>query len=453
MKKDGFTPRSEHPRRVEVIQSRVGFLKATAWMRDYDEHITPLYWTIKQNKNSHYLGFSLDDSNRVAYSRGCHRHDYKHRIVTTLGRYIKKNFPEIAEKFTDSFLEYLTSKTFANQPIDNFFTTIGGNAIYEAYANRVGEKSCMTGSSNRDKLDLYVENGVKMVLYDDNMGNSARALLWKTDDGDHCLDRIYPNSGEHVEKFYKYAETRGWLCREGNGFPGGDILIGGCTHEVTISTPSSGEYPYLDSFHYTDDDPSDSGKITLYTAEHDIVFDSQSGGWSPGRMCANCDCSISEEEEYPYGDEGYCENCYSELFFTCEQCGVTVSVDDMQEVNNQDWCSHCTQNNATQCYKCDEYFPDNQGHTVEVDGDIWCEGCAANHASYCQKCEGYTAYGLSEVNTEGGDTKEWCDNCLDSNATYCEVCKEYFEKECNCPPEEEEIEEIEEEEKEEVISV
>jgi len=426
-----FEPRITHPRRVEVIQSRVGFLKAIHWLKNHSEWTNPLYWAIKQNQNSHYLGFSLDDTTRIAYSRGCHRHDYKHRTVTTLGRYIKKSFPKIAEGFTDSFLEYLTSKTFANQPIDNFFTILEGNAIYEAYANRVGEKSCMTGSNNRDKLDLYVENDVKLVVYRDDSGDSARALLWETDEGDHCLDRIYPNSGAHIEKFYRYAETKGWLCREGNGYPGGNILIGGHTHEVTVSTPSSGEYPYLDSFHYTDDDPS-SGKITLYTKEIDgYAFDSVNGSWSNGQVCANCDCAISEDEGSVHNRDTYCDDCYSELFCMCENCEDTESVDDMQEVGGASWCSHCAQNNATQCEKCGEFYPDSAGNIVEVDGDSWCQDCADNHASWCERCEEYTTGELTDV--EGSS---WCRACLDDHTTYCEVCQEYFEGECNCPPEE-----------------
>ena len=67
---------------------------------------------IISNQSGHYLAHSHDDANCVSYARNKQvKYLPERRTRTTLGRYIRRQFPDVAIK--DEFLEQYTSKVMA----------------------------------------------------------------------------------------------------------------------------------------------------------------------------------------------------------------------------------------------------------------------------------------------------------------------------------------------------
>ncbi len=129
--------------------------------------------------------------------------------------------------------------------------------------------SCMRYEECENYFGIYTENSdvVKLViLYADRGGRikdgkyksdviKGRALLWKTNQGDMFMDRIYTNNDSDVELFKQFAEKNGWWCKKvqnssnmftaqkGNAFkdPSYSVDLKWADHEY---------YPYVDTLSY-----------------------------------------------------------------------------------------------------------------------------------------------------------------------------------------------------------
>lgn len=410
-------PRSSYTRRVEIIRARKDILHALKCASIQHPDFQPLYTQIKQNANRHYLSWSLDDPCQISYSRpGVHRHDYRKRTKTTLGRYIRR---QLAFPCDDQDLDLFVRKTCAHVDVFFRFTTVRGEDIREAYRDKIGGHSCMTGDSADQKLDLYVHNTDKvslLVYRDDRM--TARALVWKTDDGATCMDRIYPNDGYHVEFFHAYAKNNGWLPRPDNRLPCRAIKFGGRIQEVTVRT--WGVYPYLDSFQWTDDDPEDS-KITLSTdCDLAYTFSDTGGSWNGGRECACCGYVIHGRGNNTV-DGPVCDECEGDHYASCCECGNVHHTDNMTYAEDSFYCERCAGEYLTYCNKCDEYHTGESVH-IEDRGEDWCDSCAEDNAEQCQNCCNWFADGLEHIR----DTDEYrCTSCAEDCASICTRCGEW----------------------------
>lgn len=92
--------------------------------------------------------------------------------------------------------------------------------------------------------------------------------------------------------------------------------------------------------------------------------------------CANCNEIHTNDIMYG-GDDGsmYCEECYHDLFFLCEECEreITISTNNYREINGQILCETCIGNNYFECDECGELTHYND---CRDDGDHYhCLGC------------------------------------------------------------------------------
>lgn len=105
-----------------------------------------------------------------------------------------------------------------------------------------------------------------------------------------------------------------------------------------------------------------------------------------GKIVALCDMRIGCD------DEQYCEDCFGELFDTCERCGDVFWRDDATEVYTHEgrysasWCPECVDWYASHCEHCDEYVENDD--IRDVDGDNICINCCENSYDYqiCGEC-------------------------------------------------------------------
>lgn len=95
--------------------------------------------------------------------------------------------------------------------------------------------------------------------------------------------------------------------------------------------------------------------------------------WGEPRSCENCGCGVNDG--YWGVDEClYCEDCYYEIFDSCEWCSETYYHDDMYWVGDSRFCNHCFERQCFVCYRCGEPYRNSEAHEHE-DGYAYCEAC------------------------------------------------------------------------------
>jgi len=399
----------------DVCTDTLAKLEAKAMLLDVSNSIV-------HNRNKHYLAHSYDCENAVSYARVKEMQFLpERRTRTTLGRYIRRNFPDC--KVSDEFLEQFTSKVMAKLvTAEKRFRIVEGAAIMDAYRDCIGGESCMTGDS-ADYVEIYAINPrvVWMVVYDDG-DMTARALLWKTNEGHMCLDRIYPNSGRHIDEFKEYARQNGWHMRSSQSYPCGQYFVGldeDTDLTVTLRIPDPSVYPYMDTFRkYSNSDIDwNDGEITLHTRKGTNKLESTAGegpGYEsgPDYTCCSCGDGVnSDDVRHSESGDAFCESCYNDLYTSCERCGCECSSDDTYTIQRrgytEQWCESCRDDYATECTQCNEYFRNTDGRIVTVEDEPVCIGCADN-ASLCHGC-GNNFW--PEHLTEHGD-HQYCSDCL-----------------------------------------
>ena len=156
------------------------------------------------------------------------------------------------------------------------FDVVSGHAIakwyhqssYESDSPTLGS-SCMQYDECEDFFGIYTDNSdvCKLVILYSDKGSSiqdgkfrstyikGRALLWKTNQGDMFMDRIYTNFDSDVELFKQFAEKNGWWCKKVQNSSDNFTAQKGSafkdpTYSVDLKWAEHGSYPYVDTLCY-----------------------------------------------------------------------------------------------------------------------------------------------------------------------------------------------------------
>lgn len=194
-----------------------------------------------------------------------------------IGRFITRLIPLTGKTFSNADVEKFVNEWKATIDIMNDaflkFDVVSGNDIFKWYRSSntlrssggTIDSSCMLDTPE-NCLYIYINNPEKIqmvILYDDSGSIDSdgkytsrkiagRAILWKTDEGDMFMDRIYYSNDDQVELFRKYSESNGWWAKKQNNSQVDFSVIQGETvkndiiYHVTIKKWSWG-FPYLDS--------------------------------------------------------------------------------------------------------------------------------------------------------------------------------------------------------------
>lgn len=159
---------------------------------------------------------------------------------------------------------------------------------YESMESTLGN-SCMA-DVDEDFFDIYVMNPdvcSLLILYSDagkildgvykSNKIKGRALVWKTNEGDIFMDRIYTNNDSDVSLFKQYAEKNGWWFKTKQnsdvefGVSNGKTQKNGVEYVVSLSKAKFDNYPYVDSLSYINvDDKMISNKPGAVDAEYEM---------------------------------------------------------------------------------------------------------------------------------------------------------------------------------------
>ena len=323
--------------RKEVIMSRVNAqatfaqamqsIEACAMLRECYVRI------FGANHRNHYFGHSLDQPGKISYSEKMNKkYDAKTRTRTTIGRYLTRQLPSITDGHEAEIDRF--SRAWLALTVTANFELVAGRAIVDAFETRIGGKSCMTGPDAWKTVIYSANPDVKMLLFSDQ-DFSARALVWETDCGETLIDRIYPNSGYHVDAIHRWAEQRGWWHRAHQSLPDGDvhfILGDDIRSDFTVTLKHDGIFPYFDSLRYGTQD----GAVVNLSAENrrnDHTFESCTGHGPEPFECEHCESRMTEDETLTACDGcTVCEDCLYEHYSSCDSCDVQHPNNDMVSV-------------------------------------------------------------------------------------------------------------------------
>lgn len=353
---------------------------------------------VKNNVKRHYLANSTDEPGRkVSYAQTSkHKYDTTKRTKTTLSRYLTRN--KLTDGMTEHEVELYCQKIGAILHNGAGFQVISGQPIVDFYRDKDIPGSCMCGEYSK-YTQVYADNPTKvsMLTFDYN-GMTARALLWNAESNGETkiMDRIYPNTGWHVDLFNKWAKQNGYKIRSNNSLPDGRVLFMSSDAKVhdthTVELSHNGVVPYFDSFHTG---KFDDNTLYLTTGYGECDFNSTDGSLpESGIECGDCGCLVQEDDTFSTDDGLICESCYSDNYSSCQRCGYTTYNDDVREIqtgvrynDTEYWCLYCADNHSTHCNECCNQFCDNSAPTTATEdtGDHYCSKCAESLA-HCNDC-------------------------------------------------------------------
>ena len=104
-----------------------------------------------------------------------------------------------------------------------------------------------------------------------------------------------------------------------------------------------------------------------------------------GIACYECG-DLIEGEIYWGNEEPFCECCYDDAFYSCDQCGETIHRDyGITMANGRTVCDWCYRRSCFECSHCsDVYFNDDRYEGA--DGELYCEDCWGELFSNCDQC-------------------------------------------------------------------
>ena len=365
-----------------------------------------------RNHKKHYVGISVESLGRISY---CdieeHKFNSNSRIKTRLGRYITRNFQEIIEEeeFIERALDMLVEKftALAAEDMDSIFKTVTGRELIMRYRDEFADDSCMSGSGAR-YTEMYGANPdvVSMLCLDDGRYR-GRALLWNTDNG-QVLDRIYPNSGPHIEKYVMYCNKHEIDMRYDNYCPSsspehdtyprfqGVQTKAGKTYSVTVKVPNTHNIPYMDLFHYGN--WADGNREEATTAQ--IYSDPTADGAIPDFIASG---TGGETSNYDYTN---CTHCQEDVFLHATQmlCDEYGKRDNTQRTCNE--CMHDA--GVKQCEACDRRMMESNSIIVKGIQRAeyrYCVPCAISRLLICKGCNEVHGHYI-ELNDE-----KYCKDC------------------------------------------
>ena len=358
---------------------------------------------VLEDDREHRLAVSHADPMKVTYaSKQEYALEPTKRTRTSLQRYFRRQLEVSLADLPDHLLDELCTRVMVVfHPIDTTkdIEILTGEAIGRAYEQAVGAKSCMTGDCRM--VEVYSDNPDKVGLVVLRK-TQARALLWNTDQGVKLLDRIYPNSGVHVKALHAWCGSLGYDWRSSQGAEFNGTHLCGEDAQYTVTLKYCNDLPFLDTMQHRHD--SIAGTLVLASYYEDDKT-----------MCVACEERCWEDDMQYYDGEAYCEECWSERFFTCSQCDDDYPQDEgvFLSIRNKCFCQRCFERSGGSfCDHCGTaVLLSDEGGSCGGCEEVYCGGCGESHLTSCEAgcgeyCKGCFEEHISKEHPEGEDDSE-----------------------------------------------
>ena len=321
-----------------------------------------------------YLSLSQDETGKFSYAENKNdRFSNRRRRRTTLARFIRRQMEIADNELPDNYLSTLQNAVVAKLfDANQFIQIVTGEAIQEAYDNKFGGESCMTGTSY---INFYVINPDKVALlkYDNGL-RQARSLLWTTDQNVKVLDRIYPtDNGAHIAILQAWAHSQGFR-----------VVYQDKCSDLTVTMNHENEFPYLDNFYCGRYLSNNRILLGTTSATGDLDLRSTGGGIieEDSFCCHGCDDGIDEQDAYTYHGDYYCQSCWEEYFFCCFECESDFAQEDGIYIDSHAGyvCRSCAGRLTVHCSVCNSQIMTADA-VQSTDGNHHCQTCSTPEAN------------------------------------------------------------------------
>jgi len=125
----------------------------------------------------------------------------------------------------------------------------------------------------------------------------------------------------------------------------------------------------------------------------------------PAFQCANCHNEVDEDDTHEVVlDEKLCDDCFHELYSTCEACGDVVPSEEARHSSEYEeiQCEDCYSRKHESCEDCGESI--RADRAISYGSDYLCEGCYSDNYFTCEGCG--AVYHIDHHNGDG-----YCNDC------------------------------------------
>jgi hypothetical protein len=136
-------------------------------------------------------------------------------------------------------------------------------------------------------------------------------------------------------------------------------------------------------------------------------------------ICHECDKKIySALLLTKHEDECYCQECFDNLFFKCQECGEIFDMDEKTEIDGEDYCTECKNEHFYSCDHCHELI--HESDITSHQDNIYCESCFDRLFFRCDGCGEY----FPVAERQEHEREEFCSECFDESYFVCDTCGE-----------------------------
>lgn len=389
-------PETEEWREREASRFGSGDYKRLPWV---DEP----WWRGSNACFFHYAHVSAEDPSKLAFTESDSKGRQDRQTRVRPGRYLARFFPEMGPTAIQAWAQKFAA---TNEKHEARFATTP-DEIVAAYEN--GPRSCM---ASEDCVRVYGA-GDLAVAYIGDLSESvtARVLCWPSK---KVYGRVYGDESRLVPAL----ESAGFSL-DNSGFEGARLL--------RIEDSGGFVAPYVDGSYRA----NDNGEHLILSSNGDYALDSQSGYINAGPLCDACEERCDEDETSSVDGEIWCQGCYENGAFYCEECSECTRDDNARSVHYQSrngqtsdtiMCASCAENDTFSCEGCSEDWKNESA--VTADGVDYCPSCAEDMVHYCERCENSTTADV--VSIQGA---YWGPSCVSDYSEECPDCEERFDSE------------------------
>lgn len=254
--------------------------------------------------------------------------------------------------------------------------------------------SCMRYENCQDYLSLYVDNPdvCQLLILKSDFDNdkiAGRALIWKLDNGDFFMDRIYYSKDSEINLFIEFAQSNGWVVKSKQGSSYDGLLLNGVRYnkitKVNLSNFVYKHYPYLDTLFYLYPD----GSLTNIKDGFDFKELRSADGGFVGGACEYCEDGRVECNECGGSGRVDCWKCNGDRTVECEDCGGDGDLD----------CGECDGSGSIDGKKCGDCNGSGRIKCGEcIGGSVDCGECGGTGRDECGECNGNGEVDCQECN-------------------------------------------------------
>lgn len=137
-------------------------------------------------------------------------------------------------------------------------------------------------------------------------------------------------------------------------------------------------------------------------------------------QCENCGTYFNiQNEGGSVHDSNYCQDCFDQIAYYCDNCGQVGYYEDMIETYDRNErriyvCEDCKSKFIQQCCLCNDDINiyDNEYGYILDDGELVCQSCFQSHCGYCSDCGQVCLNDDLEI---GDDGQFYCRTCIDDH--------------------------------------